>query len=41
MIRVRHDRVIIFYPMGVKGKEIVEKLRKYGITGEVKEVWCG
>ena len=42
MIVVKSNKIEVYYPMGVMGEELIKKVfNKYGIRGEVKEIWCG
>ena len=42
LIIVKRDKVIILNPMGAHARKIISFLKeKYGIEGEVKEIFCG
>ena len=42
MIIVRGSEILVVYPMGTIAEKIIKVLKeRYGIEGEVKEVWCG
>ena len=41
MIRVKSNRIIIYFPAGEAGKEVIRRLQKYGVYGELTEVYCG
>jgi len=41
MIRIRSDLIIIYFPAGEAGKEILRRIKKYGVKGRLMEVYCG